>query len=453
MCAKAVIIGGDASGMSAAAQIRRVDPTVEVVVFEKTNYASYASCGMPYYIAGDIASHEDLLVLSKQEIAERGIDVRYGHCVEEIQPGARRVVGQTRDGQTFGETYNYLVLATGGTAIRPPWWAEWEGLFTLRSLEDGIALRVFIEVERPRRAVVIGAGFVGLEMVESLARLGMEVTLVGRSSHLLGDFDRAFAAPVYDAMHHCGVELNLAQSVQRLVGHGGRVTHVETDGGRWEADMVLVATGLEPSAGLARAAGLEMGVSGAIAVDDRMRTSRTGIWAAGDCVEVRHVVSGHNVHMPLALTANRTGRIAGDQVGSASVGRTSAQRFRGTAGTLIIQVLDYAMAQTGMSLSEAKRAGFDAASFERESRSRASYYPGSKTLKTRIVVERRTRRLLGAQMVGEEGVVGRIDALATALFARMTVDEVHNLDLAYAPPFGPVYDAIIDVCGKAALEL
>ena len=156
---------------------------------------------------------------------------------------------------------------------------------------------------------------------------------------------------------------------------------------------------------------------------------------------------------PIALTANRTGRIAGDQVGSASVGRTSAQRFRGTAGTLIIQFLDYAMAQTGMSLSEAKRAGFDAASFERESRSRASYYPGSKTLKTRIVVERRTRRLLGAQMVGEEGVVGRIDALATALFARMTVDEVHNLDLAYAPPFGSVYDAIIDVCGKAALEL
>ena len=453
MGTKTVIVGGDAAGMSAAAQIRRVAPSAEVVVFEKTNYASYASCGMPYYIAGDIASHEDLLALSAQEIADRGIDVRYGHAVEEIRPGARIIAGRTRSGQPFDEPYDHLVLATGGTAVRPAWWSELEGLFTLRSLEDGIALRTFIDEHRPRRAVVIGAGFIGLEMVESLARRGLEVTLVGRSPHLLGDFDRTFAAPVYDAMRHCGVALNLAQSVQGLAGDSGRITHVETDVERLQADMVLVATGLEPSAGLARAAGLAMGRSGAIAVDDQMQTSRTGIWAAGDCVEVKHVVSGQKVHKPLALTANRTGRIAGDQVGSAVVGRSSAQRFRGTAGSLITQVLDYGLAQTGLSLGEAKRAGFDAVSFERESRSRARYYPGSKPLKTRIVVERRTRRLLGAQMVGEEGVVGRIDALATALFARMTVDEVHHLDLAYAPPFGPVYDAIIDVCGKAALEI
>ena len=184
-----------------------------------------------------------------------------------------------------------------------------------------------------------------------------------------------------------------------------------------------------------------------------MRTDRAGLWAAGDCIEVKHIVSGEKVHAPLALTANRTGRIAGDNMAAAALGRNSEQRFRGTAGTTITKVFDYALAQTGLTAAAAARAGFDAAVFERRSRSRACYYPGSKPLWTRIVVERRTRRLLGAQMLGEEGVCGRIDVFATALFARMGVDEVHHLDLAYAPPFGPVYDAILDICGKASLEL
>ncbi len=451
---RAVIIGGDAAGMSAAAQLRRSAPQVEVVVFEKSAFASYGACGMPYYIAGDIQSHHELLALTPEQIEARGIEVRYEHEVLDIHPGARLVAGRCRQGRTFREHYDLLLLATGGTAVRPPWAeAHLDGVFTLRSLEDGIALRRFLEARRPRRAVVIGSGFIGLEMVEALARRGMEVALVGRSPHILGQFDSAFAAPVFDALRHCGVQLHLSNSVHALTEVGGRVASVQTDAGELPADLVLLATGLVPGNQLARTAGLALGASGALAVDERMATNRSGIWAAGDCIEVKHVVSGEKVHKPLALTANRTGRIAGEQMAAAALGRLSAQRFRGTAGTMITKVLDYALAHTGLSLEEAQQAGFNAVVFELESRTRARYYPGSKPLKIRIVVERRTRRLLGAQLIGEEGVVGRIDALATALFARMTIDEVHQLDLAYAPPFGPVYDAIIDVCGKAALEL
>ncbi len=451
---RAVVIGGDAAGMSAAAQMRRAAPQLEVIVFEKSAHVSYAACGMPYYIAGDIASHEALLALKPEEVVQRGIDARCQHEVCEIRPGAHAVIGRTRDGRSFSEHYDYLVLATGGAAQRPEWARDnLDGVFTLRTLEDGMALRAFIEERRPRRAVVIGTGFIGLEMVEAFARCGLEVALIGRSAQLLGQFDSAFAAPVFDAFHHCGVALHLGAEVHGIEGADGRVTGVVSNAGHHPADLVLVATGLRPSGELARAAGVGLGASGAIAVDERMQTDRPGIWAAGDCIEVKHVVSGEKVYAPLALTANRTGRIAGDQVGAAAVGRSSHQRFRGTAGTAITKVFDYALAHTGLSLAEAQRVGFDAVVFERTSRSRASYYPGSKALTIRIVVERRTRRLLGAQLLGEEGVVGRIDALATALFARMSVDDVHHLDLAYAPPFGPVYDAIIDVCGRAAREL
>jgi len=449
-----IIVGGDAAGMSAAAQARRVDPQLEVIVFEKSAYASYGACGMPYYIAGDIATAEELLALSPEQIKQRGIDARCGHEVREIRAGARVVVGQTRDGRAFSESYDYLLLATGGAARRPDLpGVDLDRVFTLRNLEDGIELRSFIDEQKPQRVVVVGAGFIGLEMAESFARRGLHVVLLNRSERILGDFDVEFAAPVLAALQHCGVEVHLGVDVQGIEGDSGRATAVRSSAGTHAADLVLLATGLQPGAALAREAGVELGQSGAIAADDHMRTSHTHIWAAGDCMEVKHVVSGQKVHAPLALTANRTGRIAGDQIASSARGRHSDQRFRGTASTVICKVFDLALAQTGLMQTAAERAGFEVAVFTRQSRSRAGYYPGAKPLWTRIVVERRTRRLLGAQMIGEEGVVGRIDVFATALFARLSVDEIHHLDLAYAPPFGPVYDAILDICGKATLEL
>jgi NADPH-dependent 2,4-dienoyl-CoA reductase/sulfur reductase-like enzyme len=245
----------------------------------------------------------------------------------------------------------------------------------------------------------------------------------------------------------------LGVAVRGLAGRAGRVEAVETDQGSLPTDLVLLATGLKPGSELAQRAGLRLGRTGAVAVNDRMRTDLAGVYAAGDCIETVHVVSGEKVHVPLALTANRTGRIAGANLAAEAMGQVSSQRFRGTAATHIGQVCGYALARTGLDAAEAQRAGFDPAVFRAQGHSRAAYYPGGTPLDLRIVVDRRTRRLLGAQILGQEGVAGRIDVLATALFQHMTVDEVYHLDLAYAPPFGPVYDPVIAVCGKAGLEL
>lgn len=451
---RAIIVGGDAAGMSAASQMRRVDPMLEVIVFEKGDYVSYGACGMPYYIAGEIARADDLLALRPEEFSERGIDVRTGHEVLEMRAGARVVTGKSIAGHAFSERFDYLVLATGGRAKVPSLpGADLVGVHTLRSLNDGIALREALDRGQVRRAVIVGAGFIGLELAEALCKRGVRVCLLSRSDYLLGSFGRDFAQPLFDELSRHGVDFVTRESVNLIEEVNGRVAAVVTDRGRYAADLVLLATGLEPGVELARSAGLALGCSGAIAVDDRMKTDTVGIWAAGDCIEVKHVVTGEPVHVPLALTANRTGRIAGDQVGAASAGKTSAQRFRGTAGTLIAKVFDYTAAQTGLTLPAAERAGYSAAVFSQKSHTRAAYYPGTQPLWLRIVVDRRTRRLLGAQILGREGVAGRIDVFATALFKRMSVDEIYDLDLAYAPPYGPVYDPVIDICGRAMLEL
>ena len=451
---RVVVVGGDAAGMSAASQIRRVNPALEVVVFEKGSHVSYGACGMPYYIAGEIASADELLALTPEEFRQRGIEVRTGHEVKKVKPGGRTVEVATPDGGRITERYDYLVLATGGGAKVPDWeGVELGNVFALRGLQDGIGLREFIDRERPGRAVIAGTGFIGMEMTEALLKRGMQVTLIGRSERLLSAFEPDFIRPLLDDLEERGVELVLGCQVQGFEGRGGKVAAVVTDEHTFPADMALLAVGIRPGAELAQAAGIGLGQTGAIAVNERMESDAAGVYAAGDCVEVSHVVTGQKVFAPLALTANRTGRIAGDNIGAESLGRVSNQRFRGTAGTLITKVFDFTVAQTGLSAEQAKKAGFDAALFARASRSRAGYYPGGSALTTRIVVDRHTRRLLGAQMVGKEGVAGRIDVFATALFNRMTVDDIYNLDLAYAPPYGPVYDPVIDICSRAGLEL
>jgi len=451
---RVVVVGGDAAGMSAASQMRRVNPALEVVVFEKSPHASYGACGMPYYIAGEIAAAEDLLALSPEEFRERGIEVRLEHEVREVRPGARTVEVTTPDGRTVSEHYDYLVLATGGRPVVPDLpGADLRNIFALRSLQEGIALRGVIDGEKPRKAAIVGTGSIGLEMVEALVKRGVEVTLIGRSERFLSTFELDFVRPVVEDLEGRGVDLVLGCQVHGFEDRGGRVGAVATDQGSFAADLVLLAVGVRPETELAQSAGVTLGRTGGIAVNERMRTDAPGVYAAGDCVEVAHVVTGEKVFAPLALTANRTGRIAGDNLGAESLGRVSNQRFRGTALTLVTKVCEFTIAQTGLAPTPAEKAGFEAAVFMRESRSRAAYYPGGSAVRTRIVVDRQTRRLLGAQMVGKEGVAGRIDVFAAALFSRMTVDDIYNLDLAYAPPYGPVYDPVIEICGRAGLEL
>ena len=454
MSKRVAVVGGDAAGMSAASQVRRVNPELEVVVFEKGQHASYGACGMPYYVSGEIADAGDLLALKPEEYQQRGIDVRLGCKVVEVKPGARSVEFVDEVGRRRSERYDYLVLATGAESVVPDWnGVELDNVFALRSLSDGIALRRFAEEQRPATAAIVGTGFIGVEMAEALLERGMQVTMIGRSERLLSGFDGEFAQPVIDELKGRGLRLVFGQQVQHMDGIQGRVNGVVTDGERISADLVLLAVGVRPAAALARQAGIGLGKSGAIAVSERQKTDAPGVFAAGDCAEATHVVSGEKVFSPLALTANRTGRIAGDNLAAESLGRVSNQRFRGTANTLVTKVFDFTVAQTGLTVEQARAAGYDAAVFVRQSRSRAGYYPGGSPLKTRIVVDRHTRRLLGAQMLGKEGVAGRIDVFAAALFGRMTVDDVYNLDLAYAPPYGPVYDPVIEICGRAGMEL
>ena len=450
---RVVVVGGDAAGMSAASQIRRANPALEVLVLEKGPFASYGACGMPYYIAGEIAAAEELLALKPDQFAARGIEVRLEHEVAEVKTGARPVEVMGNGGR-MTERYDYLVLATGGEVITPDWEGlELESVFFLRGLHDGIALRHFVDERQPEQAVIVGTGLIGVEMAEALLKRGVQVTMIGRSQRLLSTFEPEFAQEVIDELTERGLRLVSGCQVERLEGRDGRGSTVVTDQGAFPADLVLPAIGIRPAAELAKRAGIGLGRSGGIAVSERMKTDAPGVFAAGDCAEVTHVVTGEKVFSPLALTANRSGRVAGDNLAADSLGEFSVQRFRGTAGTLVTKVFDLTVAQTGLSPLEAERSGFDAAIFERRSRSRAEYYPGGSSIATRIVVDRHTRRLLGAQMIGREGVAGRIDVFATALFNRMTVDDIYNLELAYAPPYGPVYDPVIDICGKAGLEL
>ena len=451
---RAIVVGGGAAGMSAASQMQRAHPELEIKVYEKGPHVSYGACGMPYYIAGEIPSWEDLLVMRPEQFEARGIQVNTGHEVAAIAPAARRLEIRTPDGKVLTEHYDYLALGTGGAPAMPPFEGiGLESVFVLRSLEDGIALRTFLDRQVPKKAAIVGAGFIGLEMAEALVKRNLRVTLIGRSPGILPSFGESMAKPVVDELRARGVELMLGTQVRGLEGQAGRVRAVVTDQGRVEADFVLLAVGLRPGTGLLQGTGITLGATGAIAVSDRMKTDMPGIYAAGDCVEVPHIVSGEKVFSPLALTANRTGRVAGDNLAAEARGRVSSQRFHGTAGTLITKICGFTAARTGLDPVQAEKAGFEVAVFERQSRSRAGYYPGGSAISTRIAVDRKTRRLLGAQMIGREGVAGRIDVFAAALFRRMTVDEIYNLDLAYAPPYGPVYDPVIDICGKAGLEL
>jgi NADPH-dependent 2,4-dienoyl-CoA reductase/sulfur reductase-like enzyme len=454
MARRVIVVGGDAAGMSAASQVRRANPALDVVVLERGAYASYGACGIPYYVGGEIDGAQSLLALTPEDIARRGIDLRTGHEVLAVRPGGRTVEVRTADGARRSERYDYLVLATGSLP-RTPDWADTQlgNVFSIRGLEDGIALSQYVTTKQPRSAVVVGAGFIGFEMAEALLKRGLQVTLVGRSQALLSGFDAEFLAPALRALERGGLALVRGEPVKALHSSAGRVAALELAERSLPADLLVLATGVAPAASLAREAGIATGEYGGILVDDRMKTGTPGVYAAGDCVEVTHVVTGGRVAAPLALTANRTGRVAGDNLAAESLGRQSQQRFRGTAATSITKIADFAVAQTGVTARQAEDAGFTAAVFERSSSSRAAYYPGGTPLQTRIVVDRRTSRLLGAQMLGQEGVAGRIDVFATALFNRMTVQQIYDLDLAYAPPFGPVYDPVIDICGRAAVAL
>ncbi len=435
-----VVVGGDAAGMSAASKAKRDDPSLDVIVFEKGEWVSYGACGLPYYVKGEIESLDDLVSMEPEAfIEDRDIDLRLGHEVTAIDTDEKTVTVEA-DGDSFEQAYDSLLISTGARALEPPIdGMDLAGVFTLHSMQEGGAVREFIEEKDPDSVGLIGGGYIGLEMAEAFRGRGIHVELFEMLPHVLDPFGEVVAERVEAHLREESVAVHLDTMVDAIRGSRGRVTAIEADGEEYPVEMVLVGTGIAPNAELAEAAGIELGETGAIATDEYGRTSADDVFAAGDCAEAGNVVTGQPDYVPLALTANRHGRAIGQTVASGDLHEVGPM-----AGTAVVKVFDLEVARTGViDEDEAAAAGFDPVSVTIEAESRAHYYPGGTPITIQMVADAESGSVLGAAMVGREGVAKRIDTVATALHAGMTVDEVENLDLAYAPPFSPVWDPVL----------
>jgi len=434
-----VIIGADAAGMSAAAEARRADPRLRIVAFDRGGVASYSQCGLPYLIGGLVPDTSRLIARTVEQFARQDIEVRLGHDVIAIDP-ARQVV-QVRDlagGAARAEPYDRLVIATGAS---PVWLSapglDLDGVFTLDVLEDAIALQTYLKRRRPQKAVVVGAGYIGLEVVENLALRGLEIHVIQRSDQVFPAIDSDMANVLSQELERHDIALSLQDTVlEACVGEHGRVASVLTSAGEVPADLVLVAAGVAPNVRLAQAAGIACGPTGAIAVDDHQRTNIPTIFAAGDCAEHWSRLLRQPAWVPLGTTANKQGRVAGrNAAGGDAV-------FGGIVGTAITRLFSLEIGRTGLNERQAHAAHLSPISITVDSTDHAGYFPDAQPLTVKLIAESGSGRLLGAQAVGRSGVAKRIDVVATALFAGLTLDELPQLDLAYAPPFNSVWDPV-----------
>jgi len=443
-----LIIGGDAAGMSAASRAKRRSPDLNVTVLEKSRDVSYSACGMPYNIADPGRDIEDLVVRPARVFRDKqGIDVKTGHCAERIDREGRQVSGTISSGETFTFSYDRLLIATGGTPIVPPQPGyDLPGVHVLKSLDDGRRIKAFIKTGTVRRAVIIGMGYIGLEMCEALRAMSIDVAMVKPGPDFLPWLARELADAVQAEVEAHDVGLYAGHEVEKIeaTGKGLAVRCREVI---LEADLVLVAMGLKPGSEMARAAGLRTGVQDAIAVDRGLQTSDPHIYAAGDCADAVHVVTGEKTWIPLALRANRAGWAVADNVCGGTV------ELDGVAGTAVFKVFDLEVARTGLTLSEAEQHGFLPKSVSVKTRSRAHAHSGSCAIFVHMVGDSRSGRLLGAQMVGREGAAHRINAAAVALHSQLTVERFSQTDLAYAPPFGPVWDPLLTAANQLLKKL
>jgi len=432
-----VIVGGDAAGMSAASKAKRENPELDVIVFERGEWVSYAACGMPYFIKGEIEALDDLVAVTPEEFREkRDVDLRTGHEVVSIDPEGRTVTVEA-DGDRFEQPYSSLLIGTGARAVEPPFdGLDLPGVFTLRSMDEADAIDEYVENHDVGDAAIVGGGYVGVEMAEALTEHGIDVSIFEMLPRILQPFGETTADTVAEHLRDEGVGLHLDTAVESFAGDD-RVETVELEGGAADADLVVVGVGVAPNVELAEEAGIELGPTGAIATDEYGRTNAEDVYAAGDCAEARNAVTGEPDHVPLALTANRAGRAIGTTVAG------DPTPTGPTAGTAIVKAFDLGAARTGILDDErAREAGFDPVSVTIDAPTRPHYYPGGTGLTVTLVADAATGRVLGASMVGEDGVK-RIDTVATALGAEMTVSELLNQDLAYAPPFSPVWDPVL----------
>ena len=436
---KVVIVGGVAGGATAAARIRRLDEQAEIVVFERSGYISYANCGLPYYI-GDVITDPEALTLQTPEsfFSRFRVTMKIRHEVTAIYPDRKSVsVRNLETGKVFEESYDKLLLSPGAKPTQPRLpGVGLSKLFTLRTVEDTFRIKEFIRTNHPKSAVLAGGGFIGLELAENLRELGMEVTIVQRPKQLMNPFDADMASFIHNEMRKHGVKLALGHTVEGFEERNGGVDVLLKDEQPLHADLVVLAIGVTPDTGLAKEAGLELGIKGSILVNDRMETTVPDIYAVGDAVQVKHFVTGQDALISLAGPANKQGRIAADNICGGD------SRYPGSQGSSVIKVFDMTAATTGINETNAKKAGLDVDKVILSPMSHAGYYPGGKVMTMKVVFEKETYRLLGAQIVGYEGVDKRIDVLATAIHAGMKATQLKELDLAYAPPYSSAKDPV-----------
>ena len=437
---KIVIIGGVAGGATAAARIRRLDERAEIVMLERSGYISYANCGLPYYVGGVIADAGELTLQTPESFRRRfHIDVRVRHEAFSVDRAAHTVaVRNLETGETYAEFYDRLLLAPGAEPIRPALpGIDLPGVFTLRTVEDTLRISHALEEQRLRSAVIVGGGFIGVEMAENLHRRGLAVTILEKQPQLLGQLDADMACFVHAHLREKGISLALGQGLAGIeAADGGRLTVRTEAGAALPADAVLLALGVRPESRLAAEAGLALGVKNSIAVNDRMQTSDPDVYAVGDAVQVTHTVTGAPALVSLAGPANRQARIAADNI----CGRES--RYRGVCGTSVLQVFDLTVASTGVGERQARAAELDYDRVVLSPLSHAGYYPGGKVMTVKLLFARGDARILGAQIVGGDGVDKRIDVLATAMQAGLPVTALGELELAYAPPFSSAKDPV-----------
>ncbi len=434
---KVVVVGGVAGGASAAARLRRLDESAEIIMFERGEYISFANCGLPYYIGGEITDRAALTLQTPQSFHSRfHVDVRINSEVTAIDPKAKQVTVRSKDRGEYTESYDKLILSPGAAPIRPPMeGADNERVFTLRNIPDTYKIRGYVEEQHPKSAVVVGGGYIGVEMAENLKNAGVDVTIVELADHVIAPLDYDMACDVHRYLKEKGVGLILQNGVQSIREEGGALRLTLSDG-EIDTDLVIMAVGVRPDTALAKEAGLELNRRGAIVVDEHMLTSDPDIYAVGDAVEVTDFVTGEKAYIPLAGPANKQGRIAADNI--CGIPTT----YKNTQGSAVLKIFDMTVATTGVNERAAKAAGLDYDKVYTFSNSHASYYPGSTGMSIKTLYEKGTGKILGAQIVGFDGVDKRCDVLATAIRAGMTAKDLTELELCYAPPFGSAKDPV-----------
>lgn len=435
---KVVIVGGVAGGATAATRLRRLNEHAQITVFERSGYISYANCGLPYYIGGVIEDKEELTLQTPESIWDRfRIDMKVHHEVTDIDTSQKTVTVHNLDnGKVYKESYDKLILSPGAKPVMPNLpGMDNEKIFTLRTVEDTLKIRAFVEERKPKTAVMVGGGFIGLEVAENLCDLGVKVTVVQRPKQLMNTLDYDMATLVHNKLRSKGISLKLGGDVIGFE-EKERLQVLLKDEEPVSADMVLMAIGVSPESTLAKKAGLELGMKGAIVVNDKMETSVPDIYAVGDAVQVKHIVTGKDAVISLAGPANKQGRIAADNI----CGLDS--HYKGSMGSSVIKLFDMTAANTGLTEKAAKDAGIDYERVVLSPASHAGYYPGAKVMTMKVVYEKNTLRILGAQIVGYDGADKRLDVIATAISAGLKADMLKDLDLAYAPPYSSAKDPV-----------